>query len=211
MLNNRKTGNIKRLLSLNMIILLTIILGCTAIIFSYMEYKNIKKNAISDLGNICVSIGDNIDLQLYQLDTITLNTINSTDLTEELETFVTTEETDAYNHIQSRQRLSSLLTALKGFDYSVRQLNIYSTDDLGYGVGDYLGIIDNYKDTDWYKNTMKANGLKYVSIGDMDSTGALTDGDTYFSIARIYYNIYHQPLGTIEARKYYSEQIALFF
>ena len=200
-----KTGNIKRLLSLNMIVLLTIILGTTAIIFSYMEYRNIKKNAISDIGKICASIGDNIDLQLYQLDTITLNTINSSELTAELETYVETEGIDDYAHIHSRQRLSALLTALKGFDYSVRQLNIYSTKDLGYGVGDYLGVLDNYHNTNWYQNTIAASGLKHTSIGNLDETGALTDGSTYFSIARTYYNSYHQPIGTIEARKYYDE------
>ncbi len=201
----KKTINIKRLLSLNMILLLTLVLGTTAIIFSYMEYNNIKKNAISDLGNSCISIGDNIDLQLRQLDTITLNTINSADLSSELQTFVATENNDAYNHIKSRQRLSALLTALKGFDYSVRQLNIYSTSDLGYGVGDYLGTLNNYDDSPWYKNTIEAAGLKHISIGDLDETGALTDGNTYFSISRTYYNSYHQPVGTIEARKYYTE------
>jgi len=201
--NNEKT--LKKILSKNMVLLITFVWGATAIIFSTIEYNNIKKNALADLERICVQTGDNIDLQIFQLDTITLNSINSTELTDALDYYVATNSDDAYNHIAARQHLAALLTSLKGFDYSVRQLNIYSTQELGYGVGDYLGTITNYMDTEWYQKTMAQKGLKNVVIGDLSSTGALTNGDTYYSISRIYYNVYHYPIGTIEARKYYSE------
>lgn len=205
MLRNKKVKTLKKILSRNMVLLITFVLGATAIIFSSIEYHNIKKNALADLDRICVQIGDNIDLQIFQLDTITLNAINSTELTDALDYYVATYSNDAYNHIAARQRLAAALTSLKGFDYSVRQLNIYSTSNLGYGVGDYLGTIMDYADTDWYQRTMGESGLKNVLIGDLSYNGALTDGNTYYSISRTYYNIYYYPIGTIEARKYYSE------
>ena len=205
MLRNKKVKTLKKILSKNMVLLITFVLGTTAIIFSTIEYHNIKKNAISDLDRICVQIGDNIDLQIFQLDTITLNAINSAELTAALDYYVSTNSTDAYKHISARQHLAAALTSLKGFDYSVRQLNIYSTDDLGYGVGDYLGSITDYTDTAWYQKTMSANGLRNVLIGNMAANGALTEGNTYYSISRTYYNVYYYPVGTIEARKYYTE------
>ncbi len=205
MLRKNAVRNLKKILSKNMILLITFVLGTTAIIFSTIEYHNIKKNALADLDKICVQIGDNVDLQLFQLDTITLNAINSTELTDTLNYYVTTDKTDPFNHIAARQHLAALLTSLKGFDYSVRQLNIYSTENLGYGVGDHLGVLKDYADTDWYRQTMLASGLKHIVIGDLDSNGGLVPGDTYYSISRTYYNVYYQPVGTIEARKYYAE------
>lgn len=205
MFKRKKVSNLKQLLQKYMIWLITFVLGFTAIVFLTIEYRNIKSTAITDLENICTTTGDNIDLQIYQLDTITLNTINSSDLSSALTLYVKTADTDPYNHISARQRLAALLTSLKGFDYSVRQLNVYSTQNIGYGVGDYLGVLKDYDSTNWYKATTKANGLKYVSIGDLDKTGALTDGNTYFSISRTFFDVYHYQIGTIEARKYYDE------
>lgn len=205
MLRKKKVSDIKKILSKNMLLLITLVLGAIGIIFSTIEYHNIKKSALADLNKICIQIGDNVDLQIYQLDTITLNSINSSELTDTLDYYVTTSKNDAFNNISARQHLAALLTSLKGFDYSVRQLNIYSTNNLGYGVGDYLGALADYSNTSWYKETMLASGLKHVLIGDLDKNGALKDGDTYYSISRTYYNVYYQPVGTIEARKYYSE------
>ena len=69
--NNEKT--LKKILSKNMVLLITFVWGATAIIFSTIEYNNIKKNALADLERICVKTGDNIELQIFQLDTNTLN------------------------------------------------------------------------------------------------------------------------------------------
>jgi sensor histidine kinase YesM len=188
-----------------MVLLITFILGTTAAVFSSIEYHNIEEKALADLDKICVQIGDNVDLQIYQLDTITLNSINSSELTDTLDYYVSTARNDAYNHIAARQHLVALLSSLKGFDYSVRQLNVYSTKNLGYGIGDYLGVLSDYSNSDWYKETMLAGGLKHVLIGDLGEGGELTEGDTYYSISRTYYDIYYHPVGTIEARKYYKE------
>ncbi len=200
-----KVRNLNKILTKNMVLLISIVLGITAVIVSIIEYRNIEKKALADLEKICVQIGDNVDLQIYQLDTITLNSINSNDLAYTLDYYVETARNDAYNHISARQHLVALLTSLKGFDYSIRQLNVYSTKDMGYGIGDYLGAISDYSSSDWYKETMLAGGLKHVLIGDLDEGGGLKEGDTYYSISRTYYNIYYHPVGTIEARKYYSE------
>ncbi len=205
MQGTKNKGNIKQLFSFYMIVLLTFVLGSTAIIFSCMEYRSTKRNAISDLGKICSSVGDNIDLQLHQMDTITLNTINSSDLRDAVMTYAFTEVVNPYAHTISRQRISSLLMELKGFDYSVRQLNVYSINDIGYGVGDYYGVIKGYKNSDWYLDTVDAAGLRNVTTGDSDSFGRITDGGTYLSLARTYYNSFHQLVGTIETRKYYKD------
>jgi len=176
--------------------LLLLIVGLVSAVFGALQYNTYREMAIDNLSSACLSVGENIDLQLNQLDTVVLGAINAVELTNTLEKYAQAES-NSYEHLVLRQRLSSLLTSLKGFDYSIRQLNIYSIDGVGAGVGDYIGEYDNYLDDEWYNETLNQAGRKYIPYIDSEND--------YFSICRAYYDTYHSIRGIVEGRKYYSE------
>lgn len=191
-----KKKNILSILTVYFVSLILLIAGILSIVFAMLQYRTNKEAAIDNLKSTCISAGENIDLQYNQLDTVVLGAINASDLTDTMEEYSVTD-IKSYDHMVLRQRLSSLLTALKGFDYTIRQLNIYSIDGVGVGVGDYIGEFEDYTNEDWYRETLEQAGRKYIP--------PVENQDGYFSIFRAYYDSYHRLRGIVEGRKYYDE------
>ena len=191
-----KKKNILSILTVYFVTLILLIAGILSVVFAIIQYRTNKEVAIDNLKSTCISAGENIDLQINQLDTVVLGAINASDLTDSLKEYSHTNP-NSYQHLLLRQHLSSLLTSLKGFDYTIRQLNIYSIDGVGVGVGDYIGEIENYQGEEWYEKTLEQAGRKYIPAAD--------DQEGYFSIYRAYYDSYHRLSGIVEGRKYFSE------
>ena len=195
---------IEQLLRRHISILMLIVLGTITLIYFLLSYSRAKSNAEDTLIYSCESIGDNIDLQLERLDTILLNSINSPDLKKSITDFAAAGKGSSEYNTQ-RARLSSLLTALKGFDYSVRQLSVYSKDSIGYGVGDYIGPIDSAGCDALRENAFSLKGRKCLLTTDELYGKRQAIAKPYLSISRAYYDSYHEPEGCIEIRTYYDE------
>lgn len=191
----RKT-NIRRLTTKYFMLLITVMLVTMTTLFLIIQYSISRENAKKNLSYTCKSISESIDLHINQLDTVLLNAINSGDLTSSLLEYSSCQYSD-HEHHQQRIHLSSVLVSLKGFEYTVRQLNAYSTNDLGYGVGEYIGPLSGYTNEEWYQKALSANGRRYMPPVS-DSSGDLV-------IYRSYFNSYHQPIGIIESRMHYSD------
>ncbi len=195
-MKKQKTTNIRRLLTKYFIFLAMIVLIVTTALVCMIQYRTSRDSAKENLDYTCRSIAESINLYVKQLDTIILNSINSDDLTDSLEKYAS-DYYDDYEHQQQRIHISSVLISLKGFEYSVRQLNAYSLLDKGYGVGDYIGPLSGYTDEPWFAAALAAGGRKYIPL--------VSDSSGYLSIYRTYYDSYHQPDGIIEARMRYTD------
>jgi len=193
----RKT-DIQSIISLSFTLLILLVLMTISVAFSLVHYQTNKKVSISNLEYSCKSIGENIDLQAQQLDTILLNTINSQELKSTIKDFAAAETEDRASISQLRRHLASLLISFKGFDYAVRQLSIYSIEGAGYGVGDKTGALPDPKNLDWYKTTYDLAGRRYFKLPSSDKKGCI-------AIYRAYYDEYHRIAGFIEGKKYYSD------
>ncbi len=195
-MKKEKTTNIRKLLTKYLILLTVIVLFSTTALVLLIQYRTARENARENLTYTCRSISESIDLYVKQLDTIILNSINSEDLTSSLAQYAS-DDYSAYEHQQQRLHIASVLTSLKGFEYNVRQLNAYSLNDLGYGVGDTIGAIRNYSNEIWYKEALAAHGRKFIPL--------VTSSLDYLSIYRTYFDSYHNPAGIIEARMKYAD------
>lgn len=191
-----KTTNIRKLITKYFIILIVVMLMTITTLFLMIQYSFSRDNAKKNLTYTCKSISESIDLHISQLDTVILSAINSGDLTDSLSKYSSNQYSD-HEHQKQRIHLSSVLTSLKGFEYTVRQLSAYSLNDLGYGVGDYIGPLSNYTDQEWFQNALSFRGRRYIP--------PVSESSDDLSIYRTYFNSYHQPLGIIEGRMHYSD------
>ena len=203
----KKRRDIQSILTIYFTLITALLLGALSIIFSLIQYRSLRANALEDLRHGCNSIGENIDLQIGQLDTICLNSINSSDLKTTFEEY-TEKDDEPYTKNRLKRHLTEVLMELKGFDYSIRQLNIYDMGGEGYGVGNHNGALSEADNDPRFLRAYAANGRMYINTSpaaSFKSEHSLSaENEKYFSIYRTYFNSYHTPLGYICARKYYD-------
>ena len=191
---SKKNISIQTLLSFAFILISVVILVLTGIIYSLYQFNLLRKNTIENLNNTCSSIADSFDQQFNQMNQISLNVISSSDLFETFEEY--RMPSSGYEHNQARLKLAGIMTSLKGFDFSVRQVNLYDTTCGGYGIGEENGEIEQaVSDMDWYDAAISQAGKLVISVTD----------DGYLSAARLFYDRLHRPNGFVEILKYYDD------
>ena len=175
---------------------MVVVLGLLAIMFSIMQYRSHRSTALESMQRACRATASGIQANLTQMDSVVLNAISS-DLTNLIDHFSDPDESNL-EHFQVRKQITSLLLSQKGFDYTVRQLSIFSALGTGYGLGDSTGPFTDYLDSDWYNNTMSRNGRKFISVKE--------DGrHDYLSLSRAYFDNYHNPAGVVECMEFYDD------
>ena len=158
----KKRRDIQSILTIYFTLITALLLGALSIIFSLIQYRSLRENALEDLRHGCNSIGENIDLQIGQLDTICLNSINSSDLKTTFEEY-TEKDDEPYTKNRLKRHLTEVLMELKGFDYSIRQLNIYDMEGEGYGVGNHNGALSEADNDPRFLRAYAANGRMYIN------------------------------------------------
>ena len=128
---NRK--DIQHILRSYFLSLVLIVLGLLAILFSIMQYRSYRSTALESMQRACRATASGIQANLTQMDSVVLNAISS-DLTDLIDHFSDPDESNL-EHFQVRKQITSLLLSQKGFDYTIRQLSIYSELGAGYGLG----------------------------------------------------------------------------
>ncbi len=205
----RKAHSIQQILSEYFLLVSILILFLAASFFVTIQYRTLRAEAEDSLHNICTRIGENIDLQVNQMDTICLNAISTSELTEELAEYTTSPHLSPYRQNALQQSISSLLMALRGMDYSIRQLSIFSTEGTGFGAGSFNGLLPySAAEQDWYDSVIEADGRLYISPAEQNpviASGSGTKADQYyFSLYRLYFNKFRTPTGIVEVKKYYD-------
>lgn len=180
-----------------------------SVIVYMIQYSEMYKNMENDILRTSTSIGDAIDLQISQMDTVCLNVINSTSIKNTFSLWSRNEETSAYERSQHQNALSNSLISIRGVDTSIRQVNIYSMEGNGYGVGNYYGKLSAPAgDSSWYEPVIEKNGYRYVCSAKhpllSKSTGTSADR-LYVSLYRMYFDNYHNPIGFVEVLKYFDD------
>ncbi len=175
---------------------MVVVLGLLAIMFSIMQYRSHRSTALESMQRACRATASGIQANLTQMDSVVLNAISS-DLTDLINHFSDPEESNL-EHFQVRKQITSLLLSQKGFDYTVRQLSIFSSLGTGYGLGDSTGPFTDYLNSDWYNNTMSRNGRKFISVKE-------DNRHDYLSLSRAYFDNYHNPAGVVECMEFYDD------
>ena len=174
-----------------------------------IQYTKMYKNMENDIIRTSSSIGDAIDLQISQMDNICLNVINSTSVKDTFAEWSQNKNTSAYERRQQQNQLNNSLVSIRGIDTSIRQVNLYSMESGGYGVGNYYGRLSkSTADLPWYKGAVEKDGYRFFQADShpLLSRHSGTETDRfYFSLYRMYFDNYHNPAGFVEVSKYYDE------
>ena len=201
--------SIQSLLSTYFVLFALTLLILTVGIVTWMQYQYTRSDTIEALEQASVSVADSVDQQINQMKQISLSAAGSSEMHE-----VFLEYGDpsiaAYTHNQLRLRLANLLTTSKGFDFSIRQLNIYRTDAGGYGIGEYNGDLpDNVRDLFWYQTAVDAAGRMIITSPHTDPLLNSGDDPYYLSVCRMFFNTLHTPIGFAEVKKKCSSVFSL--
>lgn len=203
-----RTKNIQNILFSSILYSTVALLLLITLILSSLQYITLHENMENELLRTCSSIGDDIDLQISQMDNVCLNTINSTIVKDSFSNWISTGPLSSYEQLQYQNTISNALTSIKGVDSSIRQVNLYSMNSRGYGTGNYTGPLNVItSDQPWYASAFSKNGYRYVCASQnfLFSRKAGTDSDRrYLSLYRMYFDYYHNPIGFVEVMKYYD-------
>ncbi len=205
----QKAKNIQKILFSYFLISAAALLILLTAIFSGVQYYILHENMENDILRTCTSIGNDIDLQISQMDNVCLNTINSTAIKSAFSDWVSADILSLPEQLEYQATLSSSLTSVKGVDSSIRQVNIYSmSSNKGYGAGNYTGVVNLLPaEQPWYEETIAQHGYRHFDVSQnfLFSRKTGTDSDRrYISLYRMYFDNYHNPVGFVEVMKYYD-------
>ena len=177
-----------------------------------IQYQKLYKNMENDIIRTSSGIGDAIDLQISQMDNVCLNVINSTSVKNTFSHWISNDNVSSYERRQQQNLMNNALVSIRGIDTSIRQVNLYSMEKGGYGVGNYYGRVSkNTTELPWYKGTVEKDGYRFFQANKhpLLSRHSGTQADRlYFSLYRMHFDKYHNPAGFVEVSKYYDTLFA---
>lgn len=208
-LKNRSTKNsIHNILLSSYLITMLLILFITTLIYTISQYYNMKSNIIKSIQQTCSSVANDVDTQINQIDTVCINVIYSTMIKD---TFSTYQDLPGESYGQSiiNNQLTGLLTAIRGANSMVRQINLYDLEQGCFGTGNYTGFRDiSTAEQSWYEATIANDGNRYIPPAEQNeliSSSTGTNKDRYYlSLYRLYFDNFHQPSGIVEIMEYYD-------
>ena len=212
MFRRKEKKNLQTLLFYRFLSVTGALLLIISVIVYMIQYSELYKNMANDILRTSVSIGDTVDLQISQMDTVCLNVINSTSVKETFKRWSQDEDITPYERVIYQNTLSDALVSIRGVDTSIRQINIYPLEGAGYGIGNYYGRFTAETETlPWYQSAKEKDGYRYVTTGTnrlLSSYSGTGSDRLCVSLYRMYFDNYRNPLGFVEVQKYYDELLA---
>src|SRR5699024_10230507 len=209
MFRRKEKKNLQTLLFYRFLSVTGALLLIISVIVYMIQYSELYKNMANDSLRTSVSIGDTVDLQISQMDTVCLNVINSTSVKETFKRWSQDEDITPYQRVIYQNTLSAALVSIRGVDSSIRQINIYPLEGAAYGIGNYYGRFTADTETlPWYQSAKEKDGYRYVTTGTnrlLSSYSGTGSDRLCVSLYRMYFDNYRNPLGFVEVQKYYDE------
>ena len=194
--SNRRS--IQTLITSCFILFSLFLLSLTTGIVCRIQYRESRDDTIQTLRQTSLSVADSVNQHLNQMNQVSLNAISSQDLREAFSRYFS-ETLSAYEHQQERLHLASALTTAKGFDFSIRQLNLYTLEKGGFGAGESNGDRKtDVQEQTWYEKAVEEHGKPVVSV-----TGRTV------SLSRMFFNNINVPLGYAEVQKEFDTVFSL--
>ena len=122
-----KQKSIQTFLTSYLIAFSLILLALMTVVMCRMQYASSRDETIQTLLRTAVSAADSVDQHLNQMNQVSLNAISSRDLKDAFEQYFS-EGLSAYERNRQNLHLANALTTAKGFDFSIRQLNVFTLD-----------------------------------------------------------------------------------
>ena len=198
---NQSPKSIEKILRINFLATMLFVLLSATAVFVAVQYKSMKSSITSSIQQTCSSVAKDVDLQISQMDTVSINVLYSHLIKDTFENYSDPESSlTQYMKNQAASMLTGLLTSIRGANSTVRQINLYDLDRGCLGSGNYIGYQDIItSDQDWYGPTVERDGHRYVAPPTRNtflSTSSGTSRDRYYlSLYRLYFNNYRKHRG----------------
>ena len=187
------------------------VLLVVAIFAGAWELTTLNGNINSSIGQAGLSVAQNVDSQIEQMDTVSISALYSNLIKSSFETysgyFARKTPSDSHSSVSNAKILHDLMFAIIGMSSDIRQVNLYNVDQGGFGTGMYNGYIaSGLSALPWREQAVSANGRRYVTPPyQNEQLSFLNAPDKYFvSLCRIFFDQYNRMDGAIEVVQYYD-------
>ena len=174
--------------------------------FIIFEVQKVEKQTLANISQSAVTISDAVDGQLEQLNMVTMNVAYSNIVKSTFAQYNNTEDLAENDYFNNTKMLGDLLIAIIGPNFPADQINLYSLDNGIFASGISNGYFPNVtKDMPWYQEVMDASGYKVIRNTGEDPRLSRYYNEEYkrsfISLFRVYYNVFNNPQGIVEAKK----------
>ena len=175
-------------------------------LFIVFEVQNVSKQTLATISQYADTIGDSIDDQLEDLNMVTMNVSYSNIVKSTFAQYNGSDNLAESEYFNNTKMLGDLLIAIIGPNFPADQINLYSLDNGVFASGISNGYYANEtRDMPWYNEVMDASGLKIIKFtGEDPRLSRYFNGEykkSFVSLFRVYYNIFNNPQGIVEAKK----------
>lgn len=202
---------------------LVIIITSFSILISWFYFWTsdvMKRNALSTLDNVGLSVQNQTDAEIQKMNEVTINVMYSDLIKENFKKYFSQLNTSTQEGSgipgnlagarseQNGNELADLLTFAVGPSRAVEQLYLYDFHNKVYGNGfDNGGRSYSIADKPWYQTVLHTEG-KYMPlpVPDIDMTRIVSSRELQYSISlfRLLYDKYNAPIGIIEAKQFFN-------
>ena len=181
--------------------------------FIVFEVQKVEKQTLATISQNAVTIGDAIDGQLEQLNMVTMNVAYSNIVKSTFAQYNGSNNLAESDYFNNTKMLGDLLIAIIGPNFPADQINLYSLDNGIFASGISNGYYSNVTaDMPWYQEVMDASGFKVIrNTGEDARLSRFFNGEykrSFISLLRVYYNVFNNPQGIVEAKKSASSVFA---
>ena len=181
--------------------------------FIIFEVQKVKTQTLAIISQNAVTIGDAIDGQLEQLNMVTMNVAYSNIVKSTFAQYNSANDLAQSDYFNNTRMLGDLLVAIIGPNFPADQINLYSLDNGIFASGISNGYYPNItKDMPWYQEVTDAAGLKVIKdTGEDPRLSRYFNGEykrSFISLFRVYFNVFNNPQGIVEAKKSASSVFA---
>ena len=181
--------------------------------FIVFEVQKVEKQTLATISQNAVTIGDAIDGQLEQLNMVTMNVAYSNIVKSTFAQYNGSNNLAESDYFNNTKMLGDLLIAIIGPNFPADQINLYSLDNGIFASGISNGYYSNVtSDMPWYQEVMDASGFKVIrNTGEDARLSRFFNGEykrSFISLLRVYYNVFNNPQGIVEAKKSASSVFA---
>lgn len=174
--------------------------------FIVFEVQKVEKQTLATISQNAVTVGDAIDGQLEQLNMVTMNVAYSNIVKSTFAQYSNSNNLAESDYFNNTKMLGDLLIAIIGPDFPADQINLYALDNGIFASGISNGYYSNVtKDMPWYQEVMDASGYKVIKdTGEDARLSRYYNGEykrSFISLLRVYYNVFNNPQGIVEAKK----------
>lgn len=166
-------------------IFIIIILLCIVLFFYDYVSGLLTETAFNTIEENCISTTQQIDAEIDQMDTMSLNISYSNLIKDEFDTYLSVKDTNSpIKSTEALNHMYNILVALIGPNLTVQQVNLYDFKShmIGSGAKNCSLPID-VSTQSWYSDTMEKEGYKHLTLPYTHAP--------LFSDIRPYYNAYY--------------------